>query len=157
MEGGAMAETTVGESTVRESTVKVTGRGGLSQEIEIGRHRLRADEPVTAGGEDSGPTPYQILLAALGSCISMTVSLYAKNKGWPLEGVEVRLRHDKIHAADCADCETREGRIDRIERDVRLLGPLDDEQRKRLLDIATRCPVGRTLRSEIHFASADLR
>ena len=125
------------ESTVRESTVKVTGRGGLPQEIEIGRHRLRADEPVTAGGEDSGPTPYQILLAALGSCISMTVSLYAKNKGWPLEGVEVRLRHDKIHAADCAECETREGRIDRIERDVRLQGPLDDEQRKRLLDIAT--------------------
>jgi putative redox protein len=84
----------------------------------------------------------------------MTVSLYAKRKGWPLEGVEVLLHHDKIHAADCADCETREGKIDRITRDVRLEGPLDDAQRARLLDIARRCPVGRTLSSEIHFADA---
>jgi putative redox protein len=81
----------------------------------------------------------------------MTVSLYAKRKGWPLEGVEVRLAHDKIHAADCADCETRDGKVDRIVRDVRFEGALDDAQRARLLDIALRCPVGRTLMSEIHF------
>ena len=142
------------DATTNERAVTVRGRGGLPQEIEIGRHRLRADEPISVGGEDSGPTPYQLLLAALGSCLSMTVSLYAKRKGWPLEGVEVRLSHDKIHAADCADCETREGKIDRIVRDVRLEGPLDDEQRVRLLDIAKRCPVGRTLMSEIHFTDA---
>jgi putative redox protein len=137
-----------------ESVVKVRGAGGVPQEIEIGRHRLRADEPVAEGGDDSGPTPYQLLLAALGSCISMTVSLYAKRKGWPLEGVEVRLRHHKIHAADCAECETREGKIDRIIRDVRLEGALDDEQRSRLLEIAGRCPVGRTLASELHIVDA---
>jgi putative redox protein len=119
-----------------ESVVKVRGAGGLPQQIEIGRHRLRADEPVVAGGDDSGPTPYQLLLAALGSCISMTVSLYAERKGWPLEGVEVRLRHDKIHAADCAECETREGKLDRIVKEVRLEGALDDEQRSRLLEMA---------------------
>ena len=142
------------DAMTHEGLVKVRGSGGLPQEIEIGRHRLRADEPTSAGGEDSGPTPYQLLLAALGSCISMTVSLYAKRKGWPLEGVEVRLHHDKIHASDCADCETREGKIDRIVRDVRLEGALDDDQRARLLDIARRCPVGRTLMSEIHFKEA---
>ncbi len=124
-------------------------------EIEIGRHRLRADEPVVEGGDDSGPTPYQLLLAALGSCISMTVSLYAKRKGWPLDGVEVRLRHDKIHAADCAECETREGKIDRIVRDIRLEGPLDEEQR--LATARDRRPVpgaaGRS-RSEIHIVDA---
>ena len=147
----------MGETTALESTVKVRGRGGLPQEIEIGRHRLRADEPVTQGGEDSGPTPYQILLAALGACVSMTLSLYAKRKGWPLEGVEVLLRHDKIHAVDCAECETREGKIDSIVKDVRLEGPLDDEQRARLLAIAERCPVRRTLLSEIRVANAKLR
>jgi putative redox protein len=144
------------DATMQEAVVTVHGQGGLPQEIQIGRHRLRADEPTKLGGEDSGPTPYQLLLAALGACISMTVSLYARRKGWPLEGVEVRLSHDKIHAADCAECETREGKIDRILRDVRLEGPLDDEQRARLLDIARRCPVGRTLMSEIHFAEAGL-
>jgi len=138
-----------------ESTVRVRGSGALAQEIEIGAHRLRADEPASAGGTDTGPTPYQLLLAALGSCISMTVSLYAKRKGWPLEGVEVRLGHDKIHAADCADCETRQGKIDRIVREVRLEGPLDPEQRARLMEIARRCPVGRTLASEIHFVDAS--
>jgi len=134
----------------QESRVVVRGSGALAQEIEIGRHRLRSDEPVAAGGTDTGPTPYQLLLAALGACISMTVSLYAKRKGWPLEAVEVSLRHDKIHASDCADCETREGRIDRVIEDVRLVGALDGEQRARLLEIAGRCPVSRTLQSEIH-------
>ena len=145
------------ETAAGESTVKVRGRGGLPQEIEIGRHRLHADEPVAAGGEDSGPTPYQLLLAALGSCISMTLSLYAKRKGWPLQGVEVLLRHDKIHAEDCADCETREGKIDRIVKDVRFEGPLDDEQRARLRELAERCPVNRTLLSEMSILSGNLR
>jgi len=137
-------------ATLQESTVTVRGSGALAQEIEIGPHRLRADEPVAAGGTDTGPTPYQLVLAALGSCISMTVSLYAQRKGWPLDAVEVRLRHDKIHAADCRECETREGKIDRITRAVTLIGALDDEQRARLLEIAGRCPVSRTLQSEIH-------
>ena len=138
----------------REPQVTVRGGEGYEQQIAIGPHRLRADEPIAAGGTDRGPTPYQLLLAALGSCISMTVTMYARRKGWPLEGVEVRLRHDKIHAEDCADCETREGRIDRIVEEIRLEGPLDDEQRARLLSIAGRCPVHQTLRSEIHFVVA---
>jgi len=122
---------------------------GFAQEIVVGAHRLAADEPTSAGGTDTGPNPYDLLLASLGSCTSMTVALYARRKGWPLEGVTVRLRHSRIHAADCADCETREGMIDRIERDIELAGALTDEQRARLLEIADRCPVHRTLVSEI--------
>src|SRR2546427_275719 len=118
---------------------------GFAQEIVVGAHRLAADEPTSAGGTDTGPNPYDLLLASLGSCTSMTVALYARRKGWPLEGVTVRLRHSRIHAADCADCETREGMIDRIERDIELAGALTDEQRARLLEIAGRCPVHRTL------------
>ena len=122
---------------------------GFAQEIVVGAHRLAADEPTSAGGTDTGPNPYDLLLASLGSCTSMTVALYAQRKGWPLEGVTVRLRHSRIHAADCADCETREGMIDRIERDIELAGALTAEQRARLLEIAGRCPVHRTLVSEI--------
>jgi len=122
---------------------------GFAQEIVVGAHRLAADEPTSVGGTDTGPNPYDLLLASLGSCTSMTVALYARRKGWPLEGVTVRLRHSRIHAADCADCETREGMIDRIERDIELAGALTDEQRARLLEIADRCPVHRTLVSEI--------
>ncbi len=122
---------------------------GFAQEIVVGAHRLAADEPTSAGGTDTGPDPYDLLLASLGSCTSMTVALYARRKGWPLEGVTVRLRHSRIHAADCADCETREGMIDRIEGDIELAGALTAEQRARLLEIAGRCPVHRTLVSEI--------
>jgi len=122
---------------------------GFAQEIVVGAHRLAADEPTSVGGTDTGPNPYDLLLASLGSCTSMTVALYARRKGWPLEGVTVRLRHSRIHAADCGDCETREGMIDRIERDIELAGALTDEQRARLLEIADRCPVHRTLVSEI--------
>jgi putative redox protein len=136
--------------------VTVRGGGGYEQQISIGKHHLRADEPIAAGGTDQGPTPYQLLLAALGSCISMTVSLYARRKAWPLERVEVRLSHDKIHADDCADCETREGRIDRIRKELIFEGPLDDEQRARLLEIAGRCPVHRTLRSEIQIVDTSV-
>jgi len=122
---------------------------GFAQEIAVGGHRLTADEPAAAGGTDTGPGPYDLLLAALGSCTSMTVGLYARRKQWPLEGVRVRLRHAKIHAADCEDCETKVGMLDRIERDIELVGPLDADQRARLLDIANKCPVHRTLTSEI--------
>jgi putative redox protein len=101
------------------------------------------------GGNDAGPSPYDLLLASLGACTSMTVRLYAKQKQWPLERIEVTLKHDKVHAADCAECETREGRIDRIEREIRLTGALDATQRQRLLKIANRCPVHRTLHSEV--------
>jgi putative redox protein len=122
---------------------------GFAQEIVVGPHRLTADEPIEAGGKETGPSPYDLLLAALGSCTSMTVALYARTKKWPLERVTVNLRHSKIHAKDCKDCETKEGKIDRIERDIHFVGELDPEQRKRLLEIADKCPVHRTLRSEI--------
>ena len=122
---------------------------GFAQEVAVGGHRLTADEPAAVGGTDTGPGPYDLLLAALGSCTSMTVGLYARRKQWPLEAVRVRLRHAKVHAADCEDCETKVGMLDRIERDVELVGPLDAEQRARLLDIANKCPVHRTLTSEI--------
>jgi len=125
------------------------GAAGFAQEIVVGPHRLAADEPTAAGGTDVGPNPYDLLLASLGACTSMTVTLYARRKQWPLEAVTVRLRHGRIHATDCAECETREGMIDRIEVDVELEGPLTEEQRARLLEIAGRCPIHRTLTSEI--------
>jgi len=126
-----------------------TGERGFATYVTAAGHALRADEPVSAGATGSGPGPYDLLLAALGSCTGMTLRLYADRKGWPLERVEVALRHDRSHAADCADCETKTGLLDRIEREITLRGPLDETQRTRLLEIADRCPVHRTLRSEI--------
>jgi putative redox protein len=130
--------------------VVVTSGSGLQQDIRIGRHHLFSDEPLAAGGTDQGPSPYELLGAAMGACTSMTLRMYAKAKGWPLQRVTVVIRHDKIHAADCAGCETKEGRIDRVEREIALEGPLDDAQKKRLLEIAERCPVHRTLAAEVH-------
>jgi putative redox protein len=121
---------------------------GFTQEIVVGPHRLVADEPKDVGGDDEGPTPYDLLLAALGSCTSITVTMYARRKSWPLQGVTARLRHSRIHAEDCAECETKEGKIDRIELDIEFAGPLSDEQRSKLLEIAEKCPVHRTLVSE---------
>ena len=130
--------------------VIVRGHGSsFAQEILAGRHRLHADEPVFAGGGDTGPSPYELLLAALGACTSMTLGMYARRKAWPLEEITVHLRHSKIHAVDCAECETKEGMLDRIERDIQVGGPLNDEQRAKLLEIADKCPVHRTLTSEV--------
>jgi len=128
--------------------VQETGSGGFAQHVVAGRHRLRADEPADVGGEDSGPSPYDWLLGGLGACTSMTVRMYARRKGWPLNRVSVRLRHEKVHAADCAECETRDGRVDAIEREIVLEGDLDSTQRQRLLEIADKCPVHRTLTHE---------
>ncbi len=122
---------------------------GFAQEVIAGSHRIASDEPVAAGGTDLGPSPYDLLLAALGSCTSMTVAMYARRKGWALHEVTVRLRHSRIHAEDCADCETKEGMLDRIERDIELSGTLTEDQRGKLLEISNRCPVHRTLISEI--------
>jgi uncharacterized OsmC-like protein len=134
--------------------VIVHGRAdGFAQEILAGAHRLKADEPPSAGGTDTGPSPYDLLCASLGACTSMTLAMYARRKQWPLESVTVRLRHSRIYAADCEECETKEGMLDRIERDIELKGELTAEQRARLLEIADKCPVHRTLTSEVNIRS----
>lgn len=139
-----------------ETTVVVAGvgPGTLTQRITVGNHELLADEPLPVG-EDAGPTPYDLLLGALGACTSMTVRMYAKRKDWPLEQVRVTLRHSRIHAQDCAECETRIGMIDHIDLDIELIGDLDGAQRERLLLIAGRCPVHQTLTSEVHIATTS--
>src|SRR5688572_2426916 len=133
-----------------EGVVVVRGESrGFVQEIVAGSHRLRADEPASAGGTDTGPSPYDLLLAGLGACTSMTIRMYADLKKIPLDRVTVRLKHDKVHAQDCADCETKEGKIDRIDREIEFAGGLDEAQRAKLLEIANKCPVHRTLHSEV--------
>ncbi|MEJ8569105.1 bifunctional alpha/beta hydrolase/OsmC family protein [Elongatibacter sediminis] len=133
----------------------VVGRAehGFRVSINADGHRMRGDEPESVGGAESGPTPYDLLSAALASCTVMTVNMYARHKGLPLESVEVRVRHGKIHAKDCTDCETRKGKIDRFERVLNLTGDLDADQRQRLLEIADRCPVHRTLHGEVRIES----
>jgi uncharacterized OsmC-like protein/alpha-beta hydrolase superfamily lysophospholipase len=135
--------------------VSETGRGRFQQAITAGRHRFTADEPTAAGGLDSGPNPYDFLLAGLGACTAMTVRLYAERKALPLERVSVKLVHGRIHAADCENCETKEGMIDRIDRAITFEGKLDAEQRKRMLEIADKCPVHRTLTSEIEIRTVE--
>jgi putative redox protein len=139
-----------------DGTVVVVGTGPdtLTQRITVGHHGLVVDEPRPIG-EDAGPTPYDLLLGALGACTSMTVRMYAKRKDWPLEQVRVMLRHCRIHAQDCADCETRIGMIDHIDLDIELIGELDQSQRQRLLLIAGRCPVHQTLTSEVHIVTTS--
>jgi uncharacterized OsmC-like protein/alpha/beta superfamily hydrolase len=147
----------VSEAMPPTVTVTETGAGKFQQAITIGPHRLIGDEPVAAGGLDSGPSPYDYLLAALGSCKSMTVRIYAEHKKLPLDRVSVTLSHSKIHAQDCEECETREGKIDRIDVALTFDGQLTDEQRARLLEIADKCPVHRTLTSEVEIRSTEAR
>src|SRR5262249_55919329 len=113
----------------------------------VGPHSFPADEPVEAGGRDTGPDPYELLLSALGACVSITLRMYAGRKGWPLEGAEVRLSYARVHADDCADCDGEARRSDGIEVELFLTGDLSQEQRLRLVEIAERCPVHRTLAS----------
>jgi putative redox protein len=152
-----MAPDAVFDPDTEEGTVLVreTGSGKFQQEIVSGAHRMLADEPVKAGGMDSGPGPYDFLLAALGACTSMTVRLYADLKQIPLSRTVVRLRHEKIYAKDCAECETKDGKIDHIDRMITFEGELSPEQRKRLLEIADKCPVHRTLESEVHIHTEE--
>ena len=137
-----------GESKPADVVVRGDATGFL-QEVVSGNHHLRADEPISVGGTDAAPGPYDYLLIALGVCTSMTVGLYARRKQFPLENITVSLRHARIHAQDCEDCETKEGMLDRIDTHLELTGPLTAEQRTKLIEIAGKCPVHRTLKSEI--------
>ena len=122
---------------------------GFAQNIIAGAHQLVADEPLKAGGTDTGPGPYDLLLAALGACTSMTLAMYARRKGWPLETVTVSLNHSREYAGDCRDCDTKQGLLDRIDRKIQVRGPLTTEQKQRLLEMADKCPIHRTLTSDI--------
>ena len=136
--------------------VAENGEGPYGQTISVdGLHVLSADEPVDLGGRDGGPSPYDLLLAALGACTSMTLRMYAERKKMPLERVKVTLSHEKIHAEDCSHCDTKTGKIDVIERVVEMTGDLSAEQRARLLEIADKCPVHRTLHSEVVVATRE--
>jgi uncharacterized OsmC-like protein/alpha-beta hydrolase superfamily lysophospholipase len=137
----------------RTVVVRETRASKFQQTVSIGPHRMLADEPVAAGGEDSGPGPYDFVLAGLGACTSMTMRLYADRKSLPLERSTVTLKHSKIHAQDCAECETKEGMLDQIDLVIGMEGNLDAEQRQRLLEIADKCPVHRTLTSEIRIVT----
>jgi uncharacterized OsmC-like protein len=143
-------QTNLHQGSTLMSEVIVTSQKNLQNEVSYGAgHTFTTDEPGDAGGEDAGPDPYTLLLAALGTCISMTVNLYARRKQWPLEKVRVRLRQDRVHAIDCQDCQDKDGFIHRIARSVDFTGNLSDEQRARLQEIAHKCPVHKTLTSEI--------
>ena len=135
-------------NTDRQVVVR-TGDDGFTTEVKAGRHSFLADEPSSVGGKDLGPTPYDLLIASLGACTSMTLRMYADRKGWPLEEVRVHLDHGKVHEQDCENCENENAKIDQIEREIELFGDLNDEQRQKLLEIADKCPVHRTLHGEI--------
>jgi uncharacterized OsmC-like protein/fermentation-respiration switch protein FrsA (DUF1100 family) len=137
----------------RNVVVRETRNGKFQQTVSVGPHQMLADEPVAAGGEDSGPGPYDFVLAGLGACTSMTMRMYADRKSLPLDRVTVTLKHSKIHAEDCAECETRAGMLDQIDRTIAMEGALDAEQRAKLMEIADKCPVHRTLTSEIHIVT----
>jgi putative redox protein len=129
--------------------VTATGDGRYTQQVSTAGHTLLVDEPVSVGGADAGPNPYELLLASLGSCTAITLRMYADHKGIPLDAATVRLRHERVHAEDCEKCETEHGVLSRITREIELAGDLDDDQRARLMLIADKCPVHRTLSSEI--------
>lgn len=140
------------EDTIVE--VEETLTGTYMQSARSGRHVLNVDEPRALGGNDAGPGPYEYLLMGLGACTTMTLRMYAERKDIPLSRVRVRLSHRKVHANDCADCDTRDGKVDEITREIELEGDLDDQHRQRLMQIADRCPVHRTLTSEIKVRSS---
>jgi putative redox protein len=152
IDASGMAAEALEEGLVR---VQENHLGKYQQQVTMGRHRLLADEPVSFGGLNGGPAPYDLLLAALGACTAMTMRMYAERKGLPLEHVSVSLRHEKIHAADCAECENKEGKVDWIEREIEIEGPLDAAQRASLLAIADKCPVHRTLHSDVVVRTRD--
>lgn len=140
----------VAEPTADDNLVSVrTGQAGFLTEISVGGHSLTADEPASVGGTNLGPTPYDYLVSALGACTSMTIKMYAARKKWPLESVKVHLQHQKVHHTDCEGCDSQPQRIDQIDREVELVGPLDEKQRQRLLEIADRCPVHKTLHAPV--------
>ena len=142
--------TATSSTNVTPPDVVVRGNAAsFLQEVETGSHRLQADEPVSYGGGDAAPGPYDYLLIALGVCTSMTIGLYARRKKLPLENITVSLRHSRIHARDCEDCETKEGLLDRIDMEIALTGSLTPEQHAKLMEIAGKCPVHRTLKAEI--------
>ena len=148
----AMTQQTTSSAQTAAASPDVIVRGdasGFLQHVTSGKHQFEVDEPSSLGGSDRAPTPYDYLLAALGSCTSMTVALYARGKKWPLQHVTVSLWHSRIHARDCADCETKQGMLDRIDMQIELNGDLDQTQRAKLMEIAGKCPVHRTLNSEI--------
>lgn len=128
--------------------VLVTTRSGLTVDISARQHKLVGDEPLPEG-MDLGPGPYELLLSALGACTAMTVRMYAARRSWPLEGVDVRLVHERVHARDCADCETRDVMLDKVTKELTLRGPLEEAQRARLVEISERCPVQRTLQRSV--------
>jgi uncharacterized OsmC-like protein len=147
-------DTTISTATdpTKAMPADVVVRGNATsflQEVVAGSHRLQADEPVSYGGGDAAPGPYDYLLIGLGVCTSMTIGLYARRKQLPLQNITVSLRHSRIHARDCEECETKEGMLDRIDVEVQLTGPLSPEQHTKLMEIAGKCPVHRTLKSEI--------
>ncbi len=148
----AAVETAASVVIAQPGTVVVaeTGQGKFANAVSVGgRHSLLADEPADYGGTDTGPTPYDLVLAGLGACKTMTMRMYAERKGFPLDRARVTLKHAKIHAEDCAACETEDGRIDRIEVEIEVIGDMDAETRRKIADIAEKCPVHRTLRSEV--------
>ncbi|MGB6637471.1 MAG: OsmC family protein, partial [Bradyrhizobium sp.] len=153
VDAGVSTEATNDETGPRDVMVRETRNGKFQQTVTVGPHRMLADEPVASGGDDTGLGPYDFLLAGLGACTSMTMRLYADRKSLPLERTTVTLRHSKIHAEDCAECETKAGMLDQIDRVIAMEGPLDAEQRQRLMEIADKCPVHRTLTSEVRILS----
>jgi putative redox protein len=148
----AVQPATAGDAP-RNVVVRETRASKFQQTVTTGPHLMLADEPVASGGQDTGPGPYDFLLAGLGACTSMTMRMYADRKSLPLDRVTVTLKHSKIHAEDCAECETREGMLDQIDRLIAIEGALDADQRKRLMEIADKCPVHRTLTSEIRIVT----
>jgi putative redox protein len=136
-----------------EVIVRESGKGKFTQDVIVGKHVITADEPVAGGGNDSGPSPYDFLLAALGTCTSMTLRMYADLKKIPVAEIIVTLTYEKIHAQDCVNCENPDARVDHIDRKIELLGNLNEEQRAKLLEIANKCPVHRTLSSKILITS----